>query len=974
MKTISENRKVHARVRRFVAAAIVIVVGYGVGIDEAQAAAWQRVGTVTTLTPNQLCYTDGTHVVCDTTAPTNSGGLIGIGSTAPIVSLDLSQEHDAIALPIGTNGNRPSAGALASGEIRYNTATPAVEYYNGSNWISLQTSGGAGTVNSGTQYQMGYYPTTGSTISGDANITTDANNDFIIGSGNLAIGTTSLTSAITITGQAAQTIGMIRELTASTAGNNLTLQAGGAVSAGTNLSGGNLILASGVSTGTGSSTIQFNTYNGGSTGTTDNPSFTALTLSATGSTGVSPVTTLQATAGAGTNQNGGTLSLASGVSTGTGTSAINFKIYGAGSSGATANSATTAMTIASSGNVGIGTTSPAAKLDVYGGIDISGVNGISFPPDYTTDASIAIGSGALASQTAGTQTEGNIAIGYQALGSTSFTGFINTAVGYKTLSLDTTGQGNAAYGYVALPANTTGNNNTGIGAGTLYTNSTGSQNTALGYQALHQNSTASNNTAIGYNALYNSTGGNNTAIGYNVGSSTLTTGSSNILIGVGTAGIAGGADTPQSSTSNYLNIGNTLEGSTANANAVTAETLYLNSVASSVNYVKISGGATGTGPTIAAAGTDTNINLTLSPQGTGNTIIPIGSVGIGTTSPASKLDVYGAIDIKGVNGISFPPDYTTDASIAIGSGALAYQTLGTSGTGTQGNIAIGYNALGSSGLLTAATSNIAVGNGAMSSNTTGHNNTAIARSALGGNTTGNQNTAIGNSLQNNTTGNNNTAVGYLALSAMVSGGNSTAVGQSALGSATGQDNTAVGNSALGADTTGLNNTALGFDVGYNTLSTGSFNILIGVGTGGAAGGADTPLSSTSNFLNIGNTLEGSMVNANSVNGETLYLNSVSSSVNYLKISGGATGTGPTVAAAGTDTNINLTLSPKGTGNTLIPTGALAVGTSSVPTGITAGVNGVVQVAGTGSESCNANTIGAMRLNASNGYMEICTYP
>jgi hypothetical protein len=174
--------------------------------------------------------------------------------------------------------------------------------------------------------------------------------------------------------------------------------------------------------------------------------------------------------------------------------------------------------------------------------------------------------------------------------------------------------------------------------------------------------------------------------------------------------------------------------------------------------------------------------------------------------------------------------------------------------------------------------------------------------------------------------------------------------------------------------TAANNTALGAFVASTTLATGSSNILIGVGTGNVAGGADTPASGTNNFLNIGNTLEGNMANANAISGEALYLNPAVSSVNYVSVTGGATGTGATVAAAGTDTNVNLTLSPQGSGSTIISTGTVGIGTATVPTGLKVAINGPVMVAGTGSEPCNAATVGQMRYNPTGQYMEICTYP
>jgi len=114
--------------------------------ESSAAVQWNRVGTVTTLTSGQLCTDDGKNIYCDTTTPTVSGGKVGVGSTAPIVSLDLSQNPDALALPTGTSGQRPTGVNLTPGEIRYDSSgTGSVEAYYNSGWNTFLTSGTVGS-------------------------------------------------------------------------------------------------------------------------------------------------------------------------------------------------------------------------------------------------------------------------------------------------------------------------------------------------------------------------------------------------------------------------------------------------------------------------------------------------------------------------------------------------------------------------------------------------------------------------------------------------------------------------------------------------------------------------------------------------------------------------------------------------------------------------------------------------------------
>lgn len=127
--------------------------------------------------------------------------------------------------------------------------------------------------------------TTGSILFlGASNVLAQDNTNFFWDDTNnrLGIQTASPSYTLSLGGEAAQTIAMERELTANTAGRNLTIQAGGAVSGGSNRAGGKAILSGGISTGTQGSTAEIWTAAGGSSGTTDRTPSVKLAIAATG--------------------------------------------------------------------------------------------------------------------------------------------------------------------------------------------------------------------------------------------------------------------------------------------------------------------------------------------------------------------------------------------------------------------------------------------------------------------------------------------------------------------------------------------------------------------------------------------------------------------------------------------------------------------------------------------------------------------
>jgi len=164
---------------------------------------------------------------------------------------------------------------------------------------------------------------------------------------------------------------------------------------------------------------------------------------------------------------------------------------------------------------------------------------------------------------------------------------------------------------------------------------------------------------------------------------------------------------------------------------------------------------------------------------------------------------------------------------------------GNFSTTTVGTVAVGDGALA---MVTSGSSNTAVGNFSLNRDRTGYNNAAFGAGALRGNTDGNFNTALGaNALEANTTGSLNVGVGNGALFASTSGFDNTAVGAGAIASATQSTrNTAVGSGTLQRLVSGASNTAIGWDAGAD-LQNGSLNIYL----------AHRGAGSESNTLRIG---------------------------------------------------------------------------------------------------------------------------
>ena len=263
-------------------------------------------------------------------------------------------------------------------------------------------------------------------------------------------------------------------------------------------------------------------------------------------------------------------------------------------------------------------------------------------------------------------------------------GTYNIAIGYSTLTNNTTGSSNVAIADSALVNNTTGSNNISLGYQSLLNNQGGANNIAIGTQALQANTGSNDNIAIGYQALFFNTG---TAI-------------SNIAIGT---------QALQANASGRYNI------------ALGYKALTLNNTSSrniAIGYEALTAN-TGTG----------SDNIAMGYQALYMNITSINNIAIGSNALRSSTSGHNiAIGYDALTG-----NLSGSHNIAIGEDALKNNANGLN------NIAVGTNALE----LNTADHNVAVGFDALITNSTGGDNVGIGYFALKTNTTGGGNIGIG---------------------------------------------------------------------------------------------------------------------------------------------------------------------------------------------------------------------------------------
>lgn len=319
-----------------------------------------------------------------------------------------------------------------------------------------------------------------------------------------------------------------------------------------------------------------------------------------------------------------------------------------------------------SGDVGIGTSTPAAKLDVRGTVNV-GLDGTGYDVNFygTRSGSRMFWDESKMAFRAGWDSTGNQWVS-DSIGDYSFAaGYIPTASGEKSIAIGSNSNASRPYSTaIGNQSKATGNYATALGA---YVTASGEASSALG---LWSSASGAWSTAMG--AFADARGCSSVALGYRVYADT----NKCIVIGA-------------------------LPGSGA-------------PIVNNIPY-SLMVGFKGPNPTL---------------------FVDTANVGIGTTSPITKLDVNGDININSVYRIG------GDAVLSTYKDSLnIFAGLGAGGNATKGqlNTFVGD----STGYYNQGTANTFLGTFAGHSNTTGEGNTFVGIAAGYENTTGNYNTYLG---------------------------------------------------------------------------------------------------------------------------------------------------------------------------------------------------------------------------------------
>jgi hypothetical protein len=324
--------------------------------------------------------------------------------------------------------------------------------------------------------------------------------------------------------------------------------------------------------------------------------------------------------------------------------------------------------------------------------------------------------------------------------------------------------------------------------------------------------------------------------------------------------------------------------------------------ASAVDYVNITGAATGGTPNISALGSDTNIGLNLSTKGTGgfafrtNTSVSQFEI-THTASAANKWQATGAAATAAPDILATGSDTNVSATLSLkGAGTWTLRTNTNVAQFEVSHTASAVNRLRATGAATTAAPVLS----AQGSDT----NIGLGIATKG---TGAASIYTNGTTEQLRVGHTASAVNYLLLTGSTTGN---ALDIAANGSDT---NIGVSISTKGTGAVSLRTNATAEQ--FRALHVSS--AVNYIQAAGAATTATPDLSVQGSDTNIGLTVSakgtGGIAFRTAGTVTQFEITNTASAVNYFRATGGATGSGVVISAQGSDTNIDAALLAKGTG-------------------------------------------------------------
>lgn len=424
-------------------------------------------------------------------------------------------------------------------------------------------------------------------------------------------------------------------------------------------------------------------------------------------------------------------------------------------------------------------------------------------------------------------------------------------------------------------------------------------------------------------------------------------------------------------------------------NSVASNTLTLHNNASAVNGVTVTGTTTGNPPTINATGSDTNLGLSLNSKGSGTVKLATGGSGAGITitdaGPTTLFQGNGSStvfkDTAGntiltVVGSSSPTNGLTITSSNTGFAVLVAVTGGDTNQG----LAIDAKGTGALTLNATGTGVVTLGKGTQATFTAASVASQVNGVTLNGTATGTDPTLVVSGDANrglviNPAGTGTITVGGKADTGVpltVAGNSTTQTGdlldilQNPGGNALFKFATASAGAngitfAAQAAGTSPTITAAGADTNIDLILNAKSAGIVRVGNTSTGGVTVGGASQTAINLIVGAANTVSLKNGAAT--ATLAVAGVASLVNGVTVTGAVTTVAPSIAASGTDTNVDLTINGKGTGVINYGYASTAISGAAAPATLAITTGGA-----TGPATAGQNAWLAVKINGTTSYI------